>query len=43
MNGKLAGITMSKISFKGVVALKGAGLVSTFQTVYMYSASSSGR
>ena len=34
MNSKLAGITMSKFSFEGVVALKRAGLVSTFPTVY---------
>ena len=31
MNSKLAGTTMSKISLK--VALKGAGWLSTFQTV----------
>ena len=34
MNSELAGTTMGKISFEGVVALKRAGLVSTFQTVY---------
>ena len=34
MNSKLEGTTMSKISFEGVVALKRAGLVSMFQTVY---------
>ena len=34
MNSKLAGTTMGKNSFEGVVALKRAGLVSTFQTVY---------
>ena len=34
MNSKLVGTTMSKISFEGVVALKRAGLVSTFRTVY---------
>ena len=34
MNSKLTGTTMSKISCEGVVALKRAGLVSTFQTVY---------
>ena len=33
MNSRLAGTTMSKISFEGVVALKRAGLISTFQTV----------
>ena len=33
-NSKLAGTTMGKISFEGVVALNRAGLVSTFQTVY---------
>ena len=38
MNSKLAGTTMGKNSFGGVVALKRAGLVSTFQTVYMFSA-----
>ena len=38
MNSKLAGTTMSKISLEGVVALKKAGLVLTFQTVYMYFA-----
>ena len=34
MNSKIAGTTISKISFEGVVALKRAGLVSTFRTVY---------
>ena len=34
INSKLAGTTMGKNSFEGVVALKRAGLVSTFQTVY---------
>ena len=34
MNSKLAGTTMHKISFEEVVALKTAGLVSTFRTVY---------
>ena len=35
MNSKLAGTTMSKISFEGVVALKRASLVSmlVFRTV----------
>ena len=33
-NSKLAGTTMGKNSFEGVVALKRAGLVSTFRTVY---------
>ena len=37
MNSKLAGTTMSKISFEGVVALKRAGLVSMFPTVYSAS------
>ena len=31
MNSKLAGTTMGKISFEGVVALKRAGLVLTFR------------
>ena len=31
MNSKLAGTTMSKISFEGVVALKRAGLVLRFE------------
>ena len=34
MNSKLAGTTMSKISFKGGVALRRAGLVLTFRSVY---------
>ena len=34
MNSRLAGTTMSKISLEGVLALKRAGLVSTFRTVY---------
>ena len=34
MNSKLAGTTMSKNSFEGVVALERAGLVSTFRAVY---------
>ena len=34
MNSKLAGTTMGKKSFEGVVALRRAGLVSTFRTVY---------
>ena len=34
INSKLAGTTMGKNSFEGVVALKRAGLVSTFRTVY---------
>ena len=33
-SNKLAGTTMTKTSFEGVVALKRAGLVSTFRTVY---------
>ena len=33
MSSKLAGTTMSKISFEGVLALKRAGLVLAFQTV----------
>ena len=36
MNSKLVGTTMSKISFEGVVALKRAGLVSTFRTVHSF-------
>ena len=34
MNSKLAGTTMGKVSFEGVVALKSAGLVSTVGTLY---------
>ena len=34
INSKLAGTTMGKISFEAVVALKRAGLVSPFRTVY---------
>ena len=34
MNSRFAGTTMGKISFEGVVALKRAGLVLTFRTVY---------
>ena len=34
MNSKLAGTTMGKNSFEGVMGLKRAGLVSTFRTVY---------
>ena len=37
VNSKLAGTTMGKILFEGVVALERAGLVSTFRTV-VYSA-----
>ena len=33
MSGKLAGTTMSKISYEGVVALKMDGLVSTLRTL----------
>ena len=33
INSKLAGTTMGKISFEGVVALKRVSLVSTFRTV----------
>ena len=34
MISQLAGTTMCKISFEGVLALKRAGLVSTCRTVY---------
>ena len=34
MNSKLAGTTMGKPSFEGEVALKRAGLVTTFRAVY---------
>ena len=34
MNSKLAGTTMCKISFEGMLALKRAGLVLPFRTVY---------